>query len=67
MHSGSDTGPVVGTGSVKVGFCLIDWYKLNDNSPTPEKTFWSCEESYQGASVGWVDQYRRSSRARASN
>ncbi len=59
VHSGSETGPLVGSGSTKVGFCLIDWYKLNDNSPTPEKVFWSCKESYQGASVGWVDQYHQ--------
>jgi hypothetical protein len=59
VHSGSETGPLVGSGSTKVGFCLIDWYKLDDNAKTPERTFWSCAEGYQGASVGWVDQYHQ--------
>jgi hypothetical protein len=57
VRKGSPTGPVVGGNSVKVGFCLIDAYKLDDNSPNSEKTFWDCETSYQGVSVGWVDQY----------
>jgi hypothetical protein len=57
IHKGSPTGPVVGQNSFKVGFCLIDAYKLDDNSPTREKVFWDCETGHQGISVGWVDQY----------
>ncbi len=57
VRKGSPTGPVVGDNSIKVGFCLIDAYKLDDNSPTSEKVFWDCETSFQGISVGWVDQY----------
>jgi Lysyl oxidase len=53
------TGPLVGGNSIKVGFCLIDLYKLDDNAPTSEKTFWDCYTSFQGVSVGWVDQYHQ--------
>ncbi|PSB02150.1 lysyl oxidase family protein [Merismopedia glauca] len=62
IRSGSPIGPIVGNNSVKVTFCLIDWYKLNDNAPTSEKKFWDCDSpnSYQGISPGWVDQYRHS-------
>jgi hypothetical protein len=62
VRSGSPIGPIVGNNSIKVTFCLIDWYKLSDNSPTPEKKFWDCDSpgSYQGVSPGWVDQYRHS-------
>ncbi len=60
IREGSPTGPVVGGNSIKVTFCLIDWYKLDDNSPTTERTFFDCYTSYQGISVGWVDQYHQS-------
>ena len=60
VRQGSPTGPVVGGNSIKVGFCLLDLYKLDDNAPTSEKTFWDCYTSYQGISVGWVDQYHQS-------
>ena len=46
--------------SIKTTFCLIDWYKLDDNSPTTERTYWECETSFQGISPGWVDQYHQS-------
>lgn len=59
VRSGSPTGPVVGGNSIKVTFCLIDWYKLEDNSPTKEREFFDCYTSYQGISVGWVDQYHQ--------
>jgi Lysyl oxidase len=59
VRKGSPTGPVVGTNSIKVGFCLIDVYKLEDNAPTSEKTFWDCYTSFQGVSVGWADQYHQ--------
>ena len=58
VHADSPTGPLIGS-SVKVGFCLIDAYKLEDNSPSWERTFWDCETSYQGVSPGWVDQYHQ--------
>lgn len=48
---------VLGENSVKVTFCLIDWYALEGNSPTSEREFWDCSRSYQGVSAGWVDQY----------
>jgi len=60
VRAGSPTGPVVGTNSIKVGFCLIDWYRLEGNSPTSQRTFFDCERGYQGSSVGWVDQYHHS-------
>ena len=45
--------------SIKTTFCLIDWYKLDDNSPTTERTYWECATSLQGISPGWVDQYHQ--------
>jgi hypothetical protein len=60
VRKGSPTGPVVGANSIKVTFCLIDWYKLDDNSPTTERAFFDCYASYQGISSGWVDQYHQS-------
>jgi hypothetical protein len=60
VRQGSPEGAVVGGNSLKVGFCLLDLYKLEDNAPTSEKTFWDCYTSYQGVSVGWVDQYHQS-------
>ncbi len=59
MRKGSPTGPVVGSNSIKVGFCLLDLYRLDGNAPTSGKTFWDCYTSYQGVSVGWVDQYHQ--------
>ena len=59
VRKGSPTGTVVGKNSIKVGFCLLDLYKLDDNAPTSEKTFWDCYTSYQGVSAGWVDQYHQ--------
>lgn len=48
--------------SFKTTFCLIDWIKIEDNSKTPERTFWACDRTaaYQGVSVGWIDQYHMS-------
>jgi hypothetical protein len=60
VRKGSPTGKVVGGASIKVTFCLIDWYKLDDNSPTKERVFFDCYHSYQGISPGWVDQYHQS-------
>jgi len=60
VRKGSPTGQVVGGNSIKVGFCLLDLYNLDDNAPTSEKTFWDCYTGYQGVSVGWVDQYHQS-------
>jgi len=60
VHKGAVDGPIVGTTATKVTFCLIDWYKLNDNSPTKERVYWDCATSYQGISPGWVDQYHMS-------
>jgi hypothetical protein len=60
VRKGSPTGPVVSDASIKVTFCLIDWYALDGNSNTSDREFWDCQESYQGISVGWVDQYHHS-------
>jgi hypothetical protein len=48
--------------SFKTTFCLIDWIKIDDNSKTPERTYWACDRTapYQGVSVGWIDQYHHS-------
>jgi hypothetical protein len=59
VRKGSPTGPVVGGNSIKTTFCLIDWYKLEDNSPSAERTFFDCYTSYQGIQSGWVDQYHQ--------
>jgi hypothetical protein len=60
VRKGSPTGRIVGGNSIKTTFCLIDWYKLSDNSPTAERTFFDCYASYQGIQSGWVDQYHQS-------
>src|SRR5688500_6632752 len=60
VRKGSPTGPVVGGNSIKTTFCLIDWYKLDDNSPASERVFFDCYKSFQGIQSGWVDQYHQS-------
>jgi hypothetical protein len=60
VRKGSPTGPIVGGNSIKTTFCLIDWYKLDDNSPSGERTFFDCYTSFQGIQSGWVDQYHQS-------
>ncbi|HEV8715925.1 MAG TPA: lysyl oxidase family protein [Candidatus Binatia bacterium] len=65
VRQGSPTGPVVGGNSIKTTFCLIDWYKLEDNAPTAERVFFDCYTSYQGISVGWVDQYHQATDGQA--
>jgi len=60
VHQGAVNGPIYGNSATKVTFCLIDWYKLDDNAPRPERAYWDCATSYQGISVGWVDQYHMS-------
>ena len=57
VRRGSVTGPVVSGNSIKVTFCLIDWYRLEGNTNTNDRGFFDCETSYQGISAGWVDQY----------
>jgi hypothetical protein len=46
--------------SIKTTFCLIDWYKLDDNTPASERVFFDCYHSFQGIQAGWVDQYHQS-------
>lgn len=58
IRVGSPDGPVFGGNSVKTTFCLIDWYKLDDNAKTPERGYFACNGAYQGISPGWVDQYQ---------
>jgi len=58
VRRGSPTGPIVGGNSIKTTFCLIDWVKLEGNSPTGERKYWDCNpEALQGISAGWGDQY----------
>jgi Lysyl oxidase len=60
VRQGGPDGPVVGGNSIKTTFCLIDWYKLEGNTNSAERTFFDCETSYQGIQSGWVDQYHHS-------
>ena len=60
VRKGSPTGKIVGGNSIKTTFCLIDWYKLDDNSPAAERVFFDCYRSFQGIASGWVDQYHQS-------
>lgn len=60
VHSGSPTGEILPNTSVKSTFCLIDWIKLDDNSKTPERTYFECNSNLQGISKNWVDQYHQS-------
>ena len=60
LRKGSPTGPIVGGQSIKTTFCLIDWYKLDGNANTAERTFFDCARSFQGIQSGWVDQYHHS-------
>lgn len=48
--------PTVG---IKYTFCLIDWYKLADNTASSDDTrnFFDCASGLQGITPGWVDQY----------
>jgi Lysyl oxidase len=67
VRKGSPTGPIVGGNSIKTTFCLIDWYKLDDNSPAGERTFFDCYTSFQGISSGWVDQYHQATEGQQVN
>jgi hypothetical protein len=58
VRQGSPTGPIVGGNSIKTTFCLIDWYRLDGNAPTSERTFFDCF-AIQGIAPGWVDQYHQ--------
>ena len=49
-------GPLIGE-SLKVTSCLIDWVRLEGNSPDNERGYSSCDSGVQGISPGWVDQY----------
>jgi hypothetical protein len=59
VRRGTLDGPVVASAS-KVGFCLIELYRLDGNSHTSERTFWDCYGTHQGIGSGWVDQYHQS-------
>jgi hypothetical protein len=67
VRMGSPAGPIYGNASLKTTFCLIDWYKLDDNARTPERSYFDCNGAYQGISVGWVDQYHQSLEGQALN
>lgn len=59
IRAGSPTGPVVGENTLKTTFCLIDWYKMEGPSKTPDRVFFDCDGELQGVSPGWVDQYHQ--------
>jgi hypothetical protein len=67
VRKGSPTGPIVGGNSIKTTFCLIDWYKLDDNAPSSERVFFDCYASFQGISPGWVDQYHQATEGQQVN
>ena len=56
VHSGNVAGPIIGK-SLNVTSCLIDWVRLEGNSPDSERGYSSCDSGVQGISPGWVDQY----------
>src|SRR5688572_29461745 len=60
VRKGSPTGPIVGGNSIKTTFCLIDWYRLDDNAPASQTLFRDCYKGQQGIASGWVDQYHQS-------
>ena len=57
VHANSKDGPVIGASAGKVTSCLIDWVRLEGNSPDNERGYSSCDSGVQGISPGWVDQY----------
>lgn len=65
VRAGSPSGPVVGDNSIKTTFCLIDWYKLEGNSPTKERKYFDCFGEHQGIQPGWVDQYHQATDGQA--
>jgi hypothetical protein len=56
VHALGIDGKVIGN-SLKVTSCLIDWVRLQGNSPDNERVYNSCDSGVQGISPGWVDQY----------
>ena len=67
VHAGSPDGPVFGSGSIKVTFCMIDWYKIEGNSPNNQRIYSECNAGFQGISPGWVDQYHQSTEGQQVN
>ena len=56
--TGGNYGAVFANQSIKTTFCLIDWVKLEGNSPTGDRKYFDCNpEALQGISAGWGDQY----------
>jgi hypothetical protein len=54
-------GAVYANQSIKTTFCLIDWIKLEGNSPTGDRHYFDCApDALQGISAGWGDQYHHS-------
>ena len=39
---------------------LIDWIKIEGNSPNSERIYSDCFGQFQGISPGWIDQYHHS-------
>jgi hypothetical protein len=54
-----DTEPTTKTNVVghKVTTCLIDWVKIDDNSPNNQRAYSDCNGQFQGVSPEWMDQY----------
>jgi hypothetical protein len=58
---GGNYGAVYANQSIKTTFCLIDWIKLEGNSPTGDRHYFECApDALQGISAGWGDQYHHS-------
>ncbi len=59
IRADSPTGTIVGGNTLKTTFCLVDWYKMEGSSKTPDRVFFDCDGELQGVSPGWVDQYHQ--------
>ena len=58
VRQGAPDGPEIGN-SVKISFCLIDWYNMDGTSSTSDRVYFDCERGMQGIQPGWVDQYHQ--------
>ena len=58
VRRGDETGEIVGGNSVKVGFCLVEVYRIAGNAGRI-RTFWDCFGDFQGLGAGWIDQYHQ--------
>ena len=66
IRRGSPTGPIVGGNSIKVTFCLIDWYKLDDNPAHTECRTSTAAPTGRGSAPDGSTSTTRPPRARPS-